>query len=106
MKTFDTVTGAVSDLRLRGYAHNFTVNKDCLFCDENAVQLKPEQFVIHEVYRFEGDSDPGDESVVYAVSSIDNSVKGILVLAYGAYAEEVSPELLQKLGYNPKADLN
>jgi len=102
MKSYDTVTEAVSDLQQRGYSHDFKVNRDCFFCDDKAIQLKPDQFTVDEVYRFEGDTDPGDENVVYAISSTNQPLKGILALAFGTYAEEVSAELLQKLRYHPK----
>ena len=102
MKAFDTVTEAMKDLRQRGYIHDFKVNRDCLLCDEKAMRLKPEQFEVDEVYRFEGESDPGDENVVYAISAIDQSIKGILMQAYGTYAEGVTRELMQKLQYHPK----
>ena len=103
MKAFDTVTEAINNLQLRGYTYDFKVNKDCLFCDEKDVNLKPADFEVDEVYRFEGNSDPGDENVVYAISSANSDLRGILVMAFGTYAEEVSSELLQKLHYTPKA---
>ena len=103
MRSYDTVTEAISDLQQRGYNHNFNTRKDCLFCDEKDVNLKPADFEVDEVYRFEGNSDPGDENVVYAISSANSDLRGILVMAFGTYAEEVSSELLQKLHYTPKA---
>jgi hypothetical protein len=47
--------------------------------------------------RFEGNSDPIDNSIVYAISANDNSVKGVLVDAYGVYAENITPEMARKL---------
>ena len=101
MKAFDTVTEAINNLQLRGYTYDFKVNKDCLFCDEKRIQLKPEEFEIDEVYRFEGNSDPGDENIVYAISSQHHHLKGILVSAFGTYSEITSDELLSKLQYKP-----
>ncbi len=103
MKAFDTVTEAVNDLQRRGYDHDFRINRDCLFCDEKDTQLIPEEFEVDEVYRFEGESDPGDENVVYAISSSLKKLKGILVTAFGTYAEEISGDLLRKLHYSPKS---
>lgn len=102
MKSYDTVTEAISDLQRRGYNHNFNIRKDCFFCDEKGVQLKAEEFIVDEVYRFEGDSDPGDENIVYAISSPHHDLKGILVSAYGMYAEAASDELMLKLRYRPQ----
>ena len=61
------------------------------------MQLYPEDFTIDEYYRFEGASDPADNSIVYAISPNDSSVKGVLVDAYGVYAENITPEMARKL---------
>jgi hypothetical protein len=40
-----------------------------------------------------GDTDPGDEMIVYAVSSEQQRIKEILVNAYGPYADGTSSDL-------------
>ena len=55
------------------------------------------QFEIDEFHRFEGMSDPEDQSIVHAISSVDGHIKGILVSAYGAYASGLTQELVRKL---------
>lgn len=97
MYIYDTLTAAVSDLENRGYEHDFTLAPDCIECKAIDLQLMPEEFEIDEFYRFEGMNDPGDSSVIYAISSPVGNLKGVLIDAYGAYAENVSPELLDKL---------
>ena len=99
MNAYDTVTEAIGELTKRGYTHDFTLGGDCLLCDEKEIYLHPQDFEVDEVYRFEGDSDPGDENVVYAISSAKHNLKGILVSAYGMYADISSTELLSKLHY-------
>ena len=97
MHTYDTVSEAVNDLSKRGYRDNLRLGSDCLHCDDKALQLSPKEFRIDEVYRFEGITDPGDESIVYAIAANNGSVKGTLVNAYGAYADTTSEELVDKL---------
>ena len=97
MKSYDTVTGALKDLKLRGYTVDFNIAFDKIICSNNEILLNPEEFEIVEIYRFEGDTDPGDENVVYAVESKDGKSKGVITSAYGTYAESISNELLQKL---------
>ena len=53
-------------------------------------------FEIVEFYRFEGDSDPSDEAVVYAIESTTGK-KGVLVSGYGISAEGMSAEMAKKL---------
>lgn len=59
--------------------------------------MKPEEFEIDEKHRFEEMSDVDSESVLYAISSKNGEIKGLLVNAYGTYAEYASFELVQKL---------
>ena len=97
MHIYDTVTAALTDLDNRGYNLDFNLTSEALECKSINLQLMPEEFEIEEVYRFEGMTDPADSSVVYAISSNLSNLKGILVDGYGVYAENISPELLNKL---------
>ena len=97
MKTYDTVTEALKDLKLRGFTIDFNIAFDKIICSENKICLNPNEFEITEVYRFEGDTDPGDENVVYAIESKDSTAKGTMSSAYGTYAESISTEMIQKL---------
>ena len=94
MYVYDTVTAAIRGLKERGYSKDFNLEENCLVCDDN--KYHPEDFEIVEVYRFEGDSDPADEAVVYAVEG-KNGEKGVLVSGYGPSAESVSGEIAKKL---------
>ncbi|HVU54746.1 MAG TPA: hypothetical protein VHD83_06805 [Puia sp.] len=96
MYTYDTVTAAVKGLKQRGYTIDFNLEADCISCSGSEPSLKPSEFVITEVYRFEGESDPGDEAVVYAIESKDGR-KGILVNGFGISADELGEEMVEKL---------
>lgn len=97
MHYYETVTEAISDLNKRGYTVNFNLSKEYLACAEHGINLRADEFNIDETYRFEGQTDPGDEMIVYAVSSDSRKAKGVLVNAYGPYADEISSELVAKL---------
>ena len=94
MIAYDTVTQAVEGLRKRGYTLDFNLGENCLICNNNKYDIK--DFEITEVYRFEGNTDPADEAVVYGIESPDG-VKGILVTGYGTSAEGMSAEMARKL---------
>lgn len=97
MKSYDTVVGAINGLRERGYTINFNLAFDNLICSENKTCLNPNEFQIVEVHRFEGNSNPADEDVVYAVESNDGHIKGVLTSAFGLYADAASAEMIAKL---------
>ena len=98
MYAYDTVTEAVQGLRKRGYNLDFNLEENCIVCKEN--RFDPADFEIVEVYRFEGDSDPADEAVVYAIES-NKGDKGVLVSGYGISADEMSGEIAKKLEIKP-----
>ncbi|MBI3510247.1 MAG: phosphoribosylpyrophosphate synthetase [Bacteroidetes bacterium] len=97
MKSYETMSEAVNDLVKRGYDHDFNIEKEFLICEAENFRLSPDEFCIDEIYRFEGDTDPGDENIVYAISSEKKGVKGILVNAFGPYTDSLSAEIVAKL---------
>lgn len=97
MESYDTVVGALNGLKEKGYTTNFNIAFDKIICSEKKNILNPDEFEITEVYRFEGDTNPGDEDVVYAIESKKGNIKGVLNGAYGMYADAASTEMLRKL---------
>ncbi|WKN43773.1 phosphoribosylpyrophosphate synthetase [Tunicatimonas pelagia] len=96
MSSYDTLVEAINDLRKRGFEHDFNLEHDRLYCKQLKMHYRPKEFTITEVHRFEGMTDPGDNSVLYAVET-SNHDKGVLVDAYGAYSEALSQEMIVKL---------
>lgn len=96
MKNYDTLSEAVNDLQQRGYSYNFNIVPHCIQCVAIDLELHPEDFEVDEVHRFEGMSSTDDNSILYAISS-KKGVKGILIDAYGVYAENISEEMRRKL---------
>ena len=94
MITYETVTEAVNGLKKRGFSLDFNLKENCLVCHED--KFNPDDFEIVEVYRFEGNTDPADEAVVYAIQSVDGR-KGVLVSGYGPSADSMSTEMAKKL---------
>jgi hypothetical protein len=96
MYAYDTVTEAVQGLKKRGYSIDFNLEEDSLICPVTPLSLKPAEFEITEFYRFEGESDPADEAVVYAIESRGGQ-KGLLVTGFGISADGVAEEMIEKL---------
>jgi hypothetical protein len=96
MYAYDTVTEAVQGLKKRGYSIDFNLEEDSLICPVTPLSLKPAEFEITEFYRFEGESDPADEAVVYAIESRGGQ-KGLLVTGFGISAEGMGEEMIEKL---------
>ncbi len=103
-KCYDTVTEAMADLKKRGYTIDFSIlpDKEFLHSQLPATVLSPDEFEIDDFYRFEGETDPGDQMIVYAISSKKNNLKGIVVNAYGIYADNASSAIVRKLNAHPE----
>ena len=80
-----------------GYTVDFNVQEECLVCGQVAGPLSPEDFRIDKTYRFEGETNPDDGSIVYAISSTKHNLKGVLVNGYGVYADMPTFRLVEKL---------
>lgn len=96
MKTYDTLTEAIDDLRKQGYVNDFNLHPEWIECPPLNLKMKPQQFLVEKSFRFEGMSSTDDNTVLYAISSEDG-VKGLLVDAYGVYSNAISPEMIDRL---------
>ena len=94
MFVYDTVSEAVNGLKKRGYDLDFNLSWNCIICHADKFDI--DDFEIVEVHRFEGNTDPSDEAVVYAIESTDGK-KGMLVSGYGISAEGMRAEMAKKL---------
>lgn len=101
--SYGTLSETVNGLRSEGYTLDFNIQQECLVCHQNDTSLSPDDFEIDAVYRFEGQSNPDDEAIVYAISSPKYGVKGVLVNGYGIYAEAFPSVLVQKLQRHTEA---
>jgi hypothetical protein len=97
MQSYETVTEALKDLRGKGYSVDFNIAFDKIICSNNQICLNPDEFEITATYRFEGETNPSDEDVIYAIESKNGKVKGTMISAYGMYAETLSTDMLKKL---------
>lgn len=101
MSSYDTLTEALADLRRREYTLDYNLVGGVAHCEQVREDLRPEQLLIKEVYRFEGDSNPDDNMVLYALQSRPNAThKGVLLAAYGPDVETETADFLQRL-HNP-----
>ena len=94
MIAYDTVSEATNGLKKRGFDVDFNLEENCLVC--HAGKFDVNNFEIVEVHRFEGNSDPSDQAVVYGIES-SGGMKGVLVTGYGISAEGMSAEMAKKL---------
>jgi hypothetical protein len=81
-----TLAATLDDLGRRGYTRSFEPTPGGLRLTDAARTYRPDELRIVEHHRFEGTTDPGDMSVVYALEAADGT-RGVLVDAFGTYAD-------------------
>ena len=75
-------------LNREGYIKDFRVNDDNRLCsmDADNKTYGPQEVKIVNFYRFEGESDPDDMSILYALECNDGT-KGTISNSYGPMAD-------------------
>lgn len=79
-------------LQHNGYTEDFNLENACREFDED-----PSQFVIEETFRFDNQSDPDDQCVLFAVHNKKRDIKGILLNSFGLYHDSATSKLANKL---------
>jgi len=83
----NTLTSCVNKVVKDGYTDNFKVTKEGLLSSSTEKYFKPDQVEVINFYRFEGQSDPADNAIMYVIET-NQGQKGILIDAYGPYSDE------------------
>lgn len=91
-----TLSSCMATLSKRGYTDNFKIEKGKLYASSTDKSYEAEQLEIENFYRFEGESDPADSSVLYAIKT-DDGARGLIVEAYGAYSDEEHDKFIKKI---------
>jgi hypothetical protein len=67
-----------------GYTDDFRITEKGLESVRKHHNYRPDQIQIVNFFRFEGQSDPDDNAILYVIETDDGS-RGILIDAYGVY---------------------
>ena len=97
MNTMSTLSEVLNKLIEHGYTVDFNLTDNCLVCHGNLLRIHPEEFVVDKHYRFEGETDPGDEAILYAISSDKHNIKGTLVNGYGTSSDPTTDKIIAAL---------
>ena len=79
-----TLSQVIEKLRLKRHDNEFLLTPSG-FSVGNGKFYQPNQLKIIRTFRFEGESDPGDSSILYVIEASDGLV-GYSVDAYGAFS--------------------
>ena len=89
MYHYATVSCALEELAQKGFTVDFNIQ-------ENRIINSPHDFQIEHVYRYEGESDPGDEAMVFGIKS-STGEKGVFVAGLSAFTDKSAAMVLNEL---------
>ena len=89
MYHYATVSEALNELNENGFTIDFNLH-------EEDIKKNPHQYQIEHVYRYEGNTDPGDEAVVYGIKS-SSGQKGVFVAGFSANSDNDAARVLNEL---------
>lgn len=92
-----TVTEVLQSLAEKGYDTDFFLDGNRVRCGGCGALISAADLTIDEVYRFEGQSDPGDEMIVVALECRGCGRRGALASAYGPDTSAEEAEILLAL---------
>lgn len=81
-----SLSNVLEKLRLKNIDNEFKLTEDGFTAGKGKCYA-PEDLKIVKVYRFEGDSDPADESVIYIIEAKDGLI-GYSMDAYGMNSDK------------------
>jgi hypothetical protein len=96
LKREETLKRVVEELSRRGYTEHFRAIDGGLQALGTGQRFDPKDLVIRGYYRFEGTSDPDDMAIVYAIEA-SSGLRGVLVDAFGVYADPTTSEVLRNV---------
>ena len=85
-----TLSSVLENLRLKQEDHEFRWTEDGFTAGKGKI-YQPEDLKIIKTYRFEGESDPSDSSILYVIEANDHLV-GYSLDAYGLYSNHEGEE--------------
>jgi hypothetical protein len=97
----DTLSDAIRRLQAMGYTGNWNATPDHrLQCDASGDFLEPSEAQVDHILRFEGESDPGDMTILFALRT-PAGTKGLYTAAFGALTSPEDAEVIARLPHLP-----
>jgi len=93
----ETLDVAITRLERAGYVDALRASADGFLAVRTGRIHPPETLIVDEIVRFEGESDPADEAVLFALRSRDQSMRATFVATYGPSADPVGGSLIKRL---------
>lgn len=92
---YDTLSGAIKRLNEQGFTDDFKAEEDYIIALYSKHKYQPDELTIVRAYRYDGATNPQDETEVFAIKANDG-IKGTLVMSYSAEHNQ-NTDLIRKI---------
>jgi hypothetical protein len=91
-----SLVNVTNSLKKSGYTEDFRITEEGMCGGKSDTAYQPEDVKIVDFYRFEGNTNPDDMSILYAIETTDG-LKGTISNSYGPYADSNVDEFLKRV---------
>ncbi len=91
-----TLVSCLNTLSREGFSDDYKITEQGLKSLKRDRIYSPEEVKVLNFYRFEGNSDPADNSILFAIETSDGG-RGTLVDAYGPYADSKISQFMHQV---------
>lgn len=88
-----------------GYTEDFKVTDSGLESLQKHYSYTPDEIQVINFFRFEGESDPDDNAILYVIEATDGT-KGTLIDSYGVYNDAKVARFMQDVSIKKKTNKN
>jgi hypothetical protein len=78
-----TISQVLEKLQRKGYVENFKACKNGMRVIPMNIFVDPENLIVDEIFRFEGDTDLNEEAIIFALRCPINNLLGTYLVAFG-----------------------
>jgi hypothetical protein len=93
----ETLSEAIARLEAAGFRDSFRADGARLWALAAQRFFALDALVVEEVVRFEGESDPDEQAILFALRSPDGDVRGTFATPYGPVADAASADAVRRL---------
>jgi hypothetical protein len=93
----DTLSTVLQWLTNAGYTEDLAVAGNGLRATPSGHRFAPAELIIAAVYRFEGQTDPGDEAILFALETPEGAPVGTLAAPYGPMGSAEDEDVMRQL---------
>ncbi len=91
MEPMATLSQVMEKLKNKGITNEIKLNDYNEIVDSNDNKIQAENLTIIKTYRFEGDSNPADNTALYLTKDKDENL-AYIIDSYGAYSDHLGPK--------------